>query len=941
MNMNVGTNFVELSQPALINKGLKLLNLDHSKSVKTPLTPAVQLHSASDADHQAFLKLNINYRTYTGMLNYLACRTRPDLASAVSILSRFNQKPGLSHWKEVVHCWKYLLGTQDLGLRLEPEDDSIEERIHFYTDATWAEDQQTRISQKTSRQVSLCNFVIKHGRLTNNSGHEPFFTINSRNRPTSNPNQTLEMDAINSTILKTTIEAIPILTEENFSTWRTRITALFKLGGVKDAMINGEPVLEDDDNTILCAIILAKLSSTTHSNVVNSNNEDNAQDLWKAITKRFVSSEPSNRARVYNMFANISFDASNIEKFITEVRSALVKMEDVGIKLDEDILTYDLLRRLPASLDNIKQSITHSKNGEEITPDSLLNHLEIHINELKVSSSGSKQEATTMYTKEDRRCTPGKHNPLAAHPKERCWYDANKSQAPWAKKQQEVNVSCFSTFSLNHPSAFILDSGCTSHMVSDRKLFINLDETEGGLINTSSKSNALAIAGRGSIIFSYNGYPLIIHDVLLVPAITANLLSVRQLLLKQCQVDFQLNHFRVTKDDETLFEGSYCNDLPVIPFKTSCHQSHLSIAEKLHKSLGHVSYSRIRNKLGIPIKPDGICTACAVSKSTKASYKHRTSRASKPFEELHLDLIGPITPMSHLKHKYILTIVDSNTRLKYALEVEAKRIGYYPLIIHSDRGTEFVNEAMDLFCRTNAIKQTFSDAYTPQQNGLAERFNRTILESLRTILHDSGIRKNLWNEILSASTLTLNQIPAHKSKKSPYELFKGVSISLDFFRPIGNTVAVYSHQAKNKLEPRGELGKLIGFNPELKSYRILLKDNQIINSKNVEFLDFEGSSGLGDYHDELLVEDKIEKRILHPPVLQGSHSNIEVKQEDEDEDFVPQINDTDDFETADESLENDDNTANKTSEILTFHRRSNIIQKSNHQFELRSMDQGY
>lgn len=84
------------------------------------------------------------------MLNYLACRTRPDLASAVSILSRFNQKPGLSHWKEVVHCWKYLLGTQDLGLRLEPEDDSIEERIHFYTDATWAEDQQTRISQSGS-----------------------------------------------------------------------------------------------------------------------------------------------------------------------------------------------------------------------------------------------------------------------------------------------------------------------------------------------------------------------------------------------------------------------------------------------------------------------------------------------------------------------------------------------------------------------------------------------------------------------------------------------------------------------------------------------------------------------------------------------------------------------------------------------------------------------
>ncbi|KNZ57434.1 hypothetical protein VP01_215g1 [Puccinia sorghi] len=152
------------------------------------------------------------------------------------------------------------------------------------------------------------------------------------------------MDGINSTILKTTIEAIPILTEENFSSWRTRITALFKLGGIKEQMTNGAPELDEDDNTTVCAIILSKLSTTTQCNVVTSDNEDNAQLLWKAILKRFISSEPSNRARVYNEFANIKFDVSNIEKFVTEVRSAITKMGDVGINLDEDIITYDLIR---------------------------------------------------------------------------------------------------------------------------------------------------------------------------------------------------------------------------------------------------------------------------------------------------------------------------------------------------------------------------------------------------------------------------------------------------------------------------------------------------------------------------------------------------------------------------------------------------------------------
>ncbi|KAI7938627.1 hypothetical protein MJO28_014207 [Puccinia striiformis f. sp. tritici] len=128
------------------------------------------------------------------------------------------------------------------------------------------------------------------------------------------------MDAVNPTVLKTTIEAIPVLTEDNFSTWKTRITALFKLGGLKDQIINGEPALNDTDNTILCAIIIAKLSTTTHKNVVNSTNEEDAQLLWRNILRRFISNEPSNRARVYFSFASIVFDPSDIKKFITEVR---------------------------------------------------------------------------------------------------------------------------------------------------------------------------------------------------------------------------------------------------------------------------------------------------------------------------------------------------------------------------------------------------------------------------------------------------------------------------------------------------------------------------------------------------------------------------------------------------------------------------------------------
>jgi hypothetical protein len=230
----------------------------------------------------------------------------------------------------------------------------------------------------------------------------------------------------------------------------------------------------------------------------------------------------------------------------------------------------------------------------------------------------------------------------------------------------------------------------------------------------------------------------------------------------------------------------------------------------LHKSLRHVSYQRIRQKLGIPIKAPEVCKTCAVVKVTKALFKHRSSSASKPLEELHLNLIGPIALMSHKKHKYILTIVDAHTPfvaavpliakadtfkvLTHAIDVEAKRLGYYPSILHSNCGTEFVNSELEKYCLDNVIQQQFSNAYTPQQNGLAKRFNSTILKSLRTVLLDSGFSPNLWNKILGACTLTLNQIPAHRSKKSPFELFKMKTIPIQFFKPICNPLVVVSNK---------------------------------------------------------------------------------------------------------------------------------------------------
>ncbi|KNZ55081.1 hypothetical protein VP01_276g1 [Puccinia sorghi] len=148
---------------------------------------------------------------------------------------------------------------------------------------------------------------------------------------------------------------------------------------------------------------------------------------------------------------------------------------------------------------------------------------------------------------------------------------------------------------------------------------------------------------------------------------------------------------------------------------------------------------------------------------------------------------------------------------------------------------------MEEYCKEHLIKCQTSDTYTPQQNGLAERHNRTIIESLRTILTDSKINRQYWSNIVKFSMLTLNQIPSHRSNKSLYELFKGKTLPLEFSHPISNPVSFLNEPKTHgwKLYPKGSKGRLIGYNEELQSYHILPENRRIIDTKSVQFLDFQ------------------------------------------------------------------------------------------------------
>jgi histone deacetylase 1/2 len=125
-----------LTQENYTQSILETFNMADCRTTSTPMIANTRLTKATDADHQSFLQLKINYREALGLLNYLSVSTRPDISFTVSQLSQHLEKPGMSHWKAVIHLFRYLAGTKHFGITLNGNCNLND--VSIYTDADFA-----------------------------------------------------------------------------------------------------------------------------------------------------------------------------------------------------------------------------------------------------------------------------------------------------------------------------------------------------------------------------------------------------------------------------------------------------------------------------------------------------------------------------------------------------------------------------------------------------------------------------------------------------------------------------------------------------------------------------------------------------------------------------------------------------------------------------------
>ncbi|GJU45545.1 putative ribonuclease H-like domain-containing protein [Tanacetum coccineum] len=226
---------------------------------------------------------------------------------------------------------------------------------------------------------------------------------------------------------------------------------------------------------------------------------------------------------------------------------------------------------------------------------------------------------------------------------------------------------------------------------------------------------------------------------------------------------------------------------------------------------------------GLPSKifeNDHSCVACQKGKQHKASCKAKlVNSISKPLHMLHMDLFGPTNVKSLMKKSYCLVVTDDFSRFSWVFFLATKdetsgilktfiteienQLEHKVKVIRSDNGIEFKNSVMNQFCEIKGIKREFSVARTPQQNGVAERRNRTLIEVVRTMLVDSELPTTFWAEAVNTACYVLNRVLVIKPHtKTPYGLIRGRTPLIDFMKPFGCPVTI--------LNTRDHLGKFDG-----------------------------------------------------------------------------------------------------------------------------------
>ncbi|GJT86536.1 putative ribonuclease H-like domain-containing protein [Tanacetum coccineum] len=429
----------------------------------------------------------------------------------------------------------------------------------------------------------------------------------------------------------------------------------------------------------------------------------------------------------------------------------------------------------------------------------------------------------------------------------------------------------------------VIDSGFSRHMTGNRSYLTDYEEIDRGFFCLWSVSQICD--KKNSVLFT--------DTECVVLSLNFKLTDESHVLLKVPRKD---NMYSVDLKNVVPQGGLTCLFAKATPDESNLW----------HRRFGHLNFKTMNKLKG---------------KQHIASCKTKTvSSISQPLQMLHMDLFGPTFVKSLMKKMYCLVVTDDFSRFSWVFFLATKDetseilktfitgienlIDLRVKVIRCDNGTEFKNRVMNQFCEMKGIKREFSVARTPQQNGVAERKNRTLIEAARTMLADSKLPTTFWAEAVNTACYVQNRVLVIKPhNKTPYELFLGRKPALSFMRPFGCPVTILNTiDHLGKFDGKADEGFFVGYSTNSKAFRVFNSRTRIVE-ENLHVQFSENTSNIAGSGPNWLFDiDALTNSMNYKPVVAGNQYNGNGGEEENIDSEHQENEDSEDNNVVDENI---------------------------------------